>query len=221
MGPRAGACSFRAGIRIAATLTMEEARAYIVEAVGVDESELDFEVESIRPWNFIAGLSERFSNGRVFSSATPAHAFIPTGGMGSNTGFSGAHNLCWKLAYVLGGHSPTSLLDTYEEEHRRIATRRVRLSLENAALTGAVARAYLTGGDMAEAERNCHQYACYEGMIMGYEYESALCQLDQEPPPYVENEHSDFIPGRARWASGAACLARSSPQGIDARLVRH
>ena len=175
-------------------LTMDVARDYIVEAVGVDASELEFEVESIRPWNFIAGLSEHFSNGRVFLVGDAAHAFIPTGGMGSNTGFSGAHNLCWKLAYVLQGHAPASLLDTYEEEHRPIATRRVRLSIENAGLTGAIARAYQTGGDMAEAERNCHQYGSYEGMIMGYEYESALCQLEQEPPPYVENEHRDFIP---------------------------
>ena len=175
-------------------LSLEEAHDYIVEAVGVDESELDLEVVSIRPWNFIAGLSEHFSNGRVFLAGDAAHAFIPTGGMGSNTGFSGTHNLCWKLAYVLQGHSPASLLDTYELEHRPIAQRRVRLSIENANLAAAIGQAYRTGGDMAQAEVNCHQYGSYEGMIMGYEYESELCQADQEPPPYVENEHRDFVP---------------------------
>ncbi len=175
-------------------LTMQEAHDYIVEAVGADESELDLEVVSIRPWNFIAGLSEHFSNGRVFLAGDAAHAFIPTGGMGSNTGFSGAHNLCWKLAYVLQGHSPTSLLDTYEQEHRPIAERRVRLSIENASLAGAIGQVYRTGGDMAQAEIDCHQYGSYEGMIMGYEYQSDLCQVDRDPPPYVENEHRDFIP---------------------------
>ena len=175
-------------------LSLEEAHDYIVEAVGVDESELDLEVVSIRPWNFIAGLSEHFSNGRVFLAGDAAHAFIPTGGMGSNTGFSGTHNLCWKLAYVLQGHAPASLLDTYEQEHRPIATRRVRLSIENANLAGAIAQAHRSGGDMAQAEVNCHQYGSYEGMIMGYEYASDLCQVDDGPPPYVENEHRDFIP---------------------------
>ncbi len=175
-------------------LTLEEAHAYIVEAVGVDASELEVDIESIRPWNFIAGLTEHFSNGRVFLVGDAAHAFIPTGGMGSNTGFSGTHNLCWKLAYVLQGHAPASLLDTYEQEHRPIAQRRVRLSIENSGLAGAIGQAHLTGGDMAQAEFNCHQYGSYEGMIMAYEYQSALCQVDQEPPPLVENEHRDFIP---------------------------
>ncbi len=47
-------------------------------------------------------------------SAAAAHACIPTGGMGSNTGVSGIHNLCWKLAYVLGGQAPAALLERYE-----------------------------------------------------------------------------------------------------------
>lgn len=60
------------------------ARDYIVEAVGVNASELDLEIQSIRPWRFIAGLSKHFSNARIFLAGDAAHAFIPTGGMGSN-----------------------------------------------------------------------------------------------------------------------------------------
>ncbi|MCY3557169.1 MAG: FAD-dependent monooxygenase [Chloroflexi bacterium] len=175
-------------------LPVEMAREYIVEAVGVDASELDLEIQSIRPWRFIAGLSKHFSNGRIFLAGDAAHAFIPTGGMGSNAGFSGAHNLIWKLAYMLQGHAPDSLLDTYEEEHRPVAEHRVALSIENGQLAANIVRTYMSDGDMAEAERNCHQYGSYEGMIMAYEYRSALCQAETEPPPTVENEHRDFIP---------------------------
>ena len=175
-------------------LPVETARDYIVEAVGVDASELDLEIQSIRPWRFIAGLAKRFSNGRVFLAGDAAHAFIPTGGMGSNAGFSGAHNLIWKLAYALQGHAPASLLDTYEEEHRRIAEHRVALSIENGTLAANIVRTYQSGGDMAAAELACHQYGSYEGMIMAYEYRSALCQADSEPAPQVENEHRDFVP---------------------------
>ena len=175
-------------------LPEEVARDYIVEAVGVDASELDLEIQSIRSWRFIAGLSKHFSNGRIFLAGDAAHAFIPTGGMGSNAGFSGAHNLIWKLAYVLQGRAPTPLLDSYEEEHRRIAEHRVALSIENGTLAANIVRTYMAGGDMAAAERACHQYGSYEGMIMAYEYRSALCQAETEPPPAVENEHRDFIP---------------------------
>ncbi|MDE2747309.1 MAG: FAD-dependent monooxygenase [Chloroflexota bacterium] len=175
-------------------LPVETARDYIVEAVGVDASELDLEIQSIRPWRFIAGLSKHFSNGRIFLAGDAAHAFIPTGGMGSNTGFSGAHNLIWKLAYTLQGHAPATLLDTYEQEHRPVAEHRVALSIENGQLAANIVRTYMSGGDMAEAERNCHQYGSYEGMIMAYEYESPLCQAETEPPPAVENEHRDFVP---------------------------
>lgn len=175
-------------------LPVETARDYIVEAVGVDASELDLEIQSIRPWRFIAGLSRHFSNGRIFLAGDAAHAFIPTGGMGSNAGFCGAHNLIWKLAYTLQGHAPASLLDTYEQEHRPVAEHRVSLSIENGQLAAGIVRAYMSGGDMEEAQRNCHQYGSYEGMIMAYEYESPLCQAETEPPPAVENEHRDFIP---------------------------
>ena len=97
-----------------AELNAAEARRSIVEAVGVDAAEFEFEIESVRPWRVIAGLAERFSRGRVFVAGDTAHACIPTGGMGNNTGVSGIHNLCWKLAYVLGGQAPAALLETYE-----------------------------------------------------------------------------------------------------------
>jgi hypothetical protein len=50
-----------------------------------------------------------------------AHIHSPAGGQGMNTGLQDAYNLAWKLALVLKGSSPASLLETYDPERRTIA----------------------------------------------------------------------------------------------------
>ncbi|WP_424890640.1 FAD-dependent monooxygenase [Streptomyces sp. XH2] len=62
--------------------------------------------------------------GRVFLLGDAAHVHSPAGGQGMNNGLQDAHNLAWKLAAVLHGDSPASLLDGYEAE-REEATRRI------------------------------------------------------------------------------------------------
>jgi hypothetical protein len=44
----------------------------------------------------------------------------PTGGFGGNTGVADAHNLAWKLAFVLDGAADPRLLDTYDAERRPV-----------------------------------------------------------------------------------------------------
>jgi len=63
-----------------------------------------------------AALADRFRDGRVFLAGDAAHVHAPTGGQGLNTSIQDSYNLGWKLAAVLGGGVPESLLDTYEEE---------------------------------------------------------------------------------------------------------
>merc|ERR1719356_497198 len=59
-----------------------------------------------------------------------------------NTGVQDAHNLAWKLAYVLNGSASSSLLHTYSEERRRIAIKNTCLSLANFEETVKVARTF-------------------------------------------------------------------------------
>jgi 2-polyprenyl-6-methoxyphenol hydroxylase-like FAD-dependent oxidoreductase len=54
-----------------------------------------------------------------------AHIHSPAGGQGMNTGIGDAINLAWKLAAVLAGRAPDSLLDTYETERIGFAKRLV------------------------------------------------------------------------------------------------
>ena len=47
-----------------------------------------------------------------------------------NTGIAAAHNLAWKLAWVLRGWADEALLDTYEEERRPVGLANARRSLQ-------------------------------------------------------------------------------------------
>jgi len=58
----------------------------------------------------------------------------PSGGQGLNIGVQDAVNLGWKLAQVVKGTSPESLLDTYQAERHPIAARVLRLTLAQTAL---------------------------------------------------------------------------------------
>jgi 2-polyprenyl-6-methoxyphenol hydroxylase-like FAD-dependent oxidoreductase len=61
-------------------------------------------------------VAETFRDGRCFIAGDAGHVHSPAGGQGMNTGIGDAVNLSWKLAHVLQGRAPSSLLDTYEAE---------------------------------------------------------------------------------------------------------
>jgi 2,4-dichlorophenol 6-monooxygenase len=48
----------------------------------------------------------------VFIGGDGAHRHPPTTGLGLDTAVQDAHNLAWKLAYVVKGRASTSLLDS-------------------------------------------------------------------------------------------------------------
>ena len=61
-----------------------------------------------------------YRRGRAFVAGDAAHIHSPAGGQGMNTGLQDVANLAWKLALVLKGHAPSSLLDTYDQERRPV-----------------------------------------------------------------------------------------------------
>ena len=60
-----------------------------------------------------------------------AHRFPPTGGFGMNSGIQDAHNLAWKLAFVLRGRAGDALLDSYDVERRPVAESNADFSFGN------------------------------------------------------------------------------------------
>ncbi len=99
-------------------------------AMGV--ADLEMEVHNIRRWKVEAVMAESFRSGRVFLVGDAAHRHPPTGGLGLTSGIQDAHNLCWKLAAVIGGDAAPPLLDSYEPERRSSVARNAQRSLENA-----------------------------------------------------------------------------------------
>jgi hypothetical protein len=72
--------------------------------------------------------------GRVLLAGDAAHVHSPAGGQGLNTGVQDAVNLGWKLAQVVKGISPPSLLDTYHAERHPVAARVLRNTMAQVAL---------------------------------------------------------------------------------------
>src|SRR3954470_19189242 len=75
-----------------------------------------------------------YRDGRVLLAGDSAHVHYPAGGQGLSLGLQDAVNLGWKLAQVVNGTTPESLLDTYHAERHPIAARVLNLSLAQTAL---------------------------------------------------------------------------------------
>ena len=72
--------------------------------------------------------------GRVLLAGDSAHVHYPVGGQGLSLGVQDAVNLGWKLAQVVAGTAPESLLDTYEQERHPVAARALRYTMAQTAL---------------------------------------------------------------------------------------
>jgi 2-polyprenyl-6-methoxyphenol hydroxylase-like FAD-dependent oxidoreductase len=72
--------------------------------------------------------------GRVLLAGDAAHVHYPAGGQGLSLGVQDAVNLGWKLAQVVNGTSPESLLDTYHAERHPVAARALQHTMAQTAL---------------------------------------------------------------------------------------
>jgi hypothetical protein len=72
--------------------------------------------------------------GRVLLAGDSAHVHYPAGGQGLSLGVHDAVNLGWKLAQVVNGTSPESLLDTYQSERQPVTARALRYTMAQTAL---------------------------------------------------------------------------------------
>jgi 2-polyprenyl-6-methoxyphenol hydroxylase-like FAD-dependent oxidoreductase len=87
---------------------------------------------------------------RVLLAGDAAHVHPPDGGQGLQIGVQDAVNLGWKLAQVVKGTSPESLLDTYHAERHPVAARVLRNTMAQVALRRPDARTEALRDTMAE-----------------------------------------------------------------------
>jgi 2,4-dichlorophenol 6-monooxygenase len=97
--------------------------------LGVDK--LDGTVHVVSRWIIEGTVAERFCVGRIFLLGDAAHRHPPTGGLGLNSAVHDAHNLAWKLGFVLRGVAAPTLLASYEAERKAVSARNVQRSVEN------------------------------------------------------------------------------------------
>ncbi|HEX5622335.1 MAG TPA: FAD-dependent monooxygenase [Solirubrobacteraceae bacterium] len=71
---------------------------------------------------------------RVLLAGDAAHVHYPAGGQGLGLGVQDAVNLGWKLAQVVNGTSPETLLDTYHDERHPVTARTLRYTMAQTAL---------------------------------------------------------------------------------------
>jgi hypothetical protein len=71
---------------------------------------------------------------RVLLAGDSAHVHYPAGGQGLSLGVQDAVNLGWKLAQVVNGTSPESLLDSYQDERHPVAARALQHTMAQTAL---------------------------------------------------------------------------------------
>src|SRR6516165_1265681 len=91
---------------------------FVRAAAGVPD--LAVRIDGVARWRATSDVARQFAQGRIFLAGDAAHLMPPNGGFGGNTGIHDAHNLAWKLAYVLNGVAGESLLDTYEAERQPV-----------------------------------------------------------------------------------------------------
>lgn len=105
--------------------------------------------------------------GRVLLAGDAAHVHGPQGGQGLNIGIQDAVNLGWKLAQVVKGVSPESLLDTYQAERHPVGARVLKLTMAQTALSRADDRMNALRDTMADLFTIDEARKRYAGMMTG------------------------------------------------------
>ncbi|MDQ0315952.1 FAD-dependent oxidoreductase [Amorphus orientalis] len=81
----------------------------------------NFDLEWVSVYTFQCRRIDNFVHGRIVFAGDAAHQVSPFGARGANSGVQDAENLAWKLALVLKGEAPESLIETYNLERSAAA----------------------------------------------------------------------------------------------------
>ncbi len=196
-------------------------------------SKAAYEIVQSGTWRPQFLVAKEIGRGRVFLAGDATHLYMPTGGLGMNTGLAEAHNLAWKLAACLKGWGGTKLLETYEEERLPVALRNrdhvkkcaaglfeFQFALPDQVLADGPA------GDAARAEAGRSFEAkvsrMYEslGIEIGYRYSSSAIMADGSgEAPYDEIVYHPAAVCGARLPSmfredGTALFDQIDPDGF-------
>jgi 3-(3-hydroxy-phenyl)propionate hydroxylase len=126
-GRRVGAVLVEPCVGKAEEATLDDVRDALVAVYGTDFGACN--PTWLSRFTDMARQAASYRNRRVLLAGDAAHVHAPVGGQGLNIGVQDAVNLGWKLAQVIRGTSPESLLDTYHAERHPVGARVLRLTM--------------------------------------------------------------------------------------------
>lgn len=152
-------------------------------------------------WQMHVQMAESFAKDNCFFLVgDSAHAFVPTGGFGLNTGLGDVTNLGWKLAQVIKGKSSQNLLASYEEERKPVCVQNLTLAQKNADDLMSLRKKYNPQENPeAFAKANAdlaNQWINTLEATLGYRYHSKQKEILLQKPYYPTGDTGYFLPHR-------------------------
>ena len=112
--------------------TLQDLREALIAVYGTDYGV--HSPASISRFTDMARQAASYRKGRVLLAGDAAHVHYPVGGQGLNIGVQDAVNLGWKLAQVVSGTAPETLLDTYHSERHPVGADLLQNTMAQVAL---------------------------------------------------------------------------------------
>ena len=192
---------------------------------SVTEDQL--ELIRVAEYTFRARIADTWRHDNTFLLGDAAHLTPPFIGQGMGAGLRDAMNLAWKLAGVLDGSLPDSVLSTYEQERKPHARKMIGLALT-------VGRAMTAGGRIGDLLRRAavprlhlmpglrqkvvdsttpplHRSVLVHKSAIGHQLAGTLC------PNAItsDGQRLDTVLG-----TGFAIVTTSPPSAADQKLVK-
>ena len=145
--------------------TADDLRAALVAVYGTDYGVHD--ITWLSRFSDTARQAASYRSRRLLVAGDAAHIHSPVGGQGLNIGAQDAVNLGWKLAQVIHGTSPESLLDSYQAERHPIAARLLHMTMAQTAVNRGDPRTNALRETMAELLKLDEPRKRYAGMMSG------------------------------------------------------
>ncbi len=164
-GKRVRVVSSEPQVRHGDAPTLDELREALVAVYGTDYGVHN--VTWLSRFTDAARQAASYRAGRVLLAGDAAHIHAPAGGQGLNIGVQDAVNLGWKLAQVVHGAAPDSLLDTYHTERHPVGARVLRTTMAAMALNRGDERTRVLRETMSELLQMDEPRRRYAAMMSG------------------------------------------------------
>lgn len=159
--------------------TLEDVRTALIGVYGTDYGVRN--ADYISRFTDMTRQAAQYRDRRVFLAGDAAHVHSPVGGQGLNLGVQDAVNLGWKLALVVHGKAPDSLLDTYHAERHPVGARVLRNTMALTAMERGEDRVDALRGMMMELMEGDETRRRYFAMMLGLDIHYNMSDGDRGP----------------------------------------